>query len=432
MVVQSFRLLQRRNMSYATTNERYFASLVNQARRAEGLASFALEKRLNDAADAHSRWMLDADVFSHAGQGGSRPSQRIEAAGFDLAGSWMTAENIAYVSIRGESDLRDEIRQLHQNLMESPGHYANIMGTGAYLGIGLQVGYLKVGGRDYKVLMATQNFADTDGQVRVDNGTFTRIVPLSTDMSVPTHGEWLRAMDGQAFTVAAAGTARNDEYRLTARNDMVQAGGGNDWIAGGDGNDILHGDAGHDRIIAGNGADRLDGGTGNDTAQGGTGNDRLIGGDGHDMLWGNDGNDTLWGGNGSDRQFGGLGQDALAGHAGNDWLAGEGGHDTLSGGDGNDTLNGGAGNDALHGGSGTDAFVFAAGGGFDTISGYQQGIDLLVIDADLLDRDPATFMRDHMTRTSAGVVIDFGNGDRLALTGPGLSVTDVADDIFGF
>lgn len=77
----------------------------------------------------------------------------MEAAGFDLAGGWMTAENIAYVSIQGESDLRDEIRQLHQNLMDSPGHYRNIMSDAAYIGIGLEVGYLKVNGRDYKVLM---------------------------------------------------------------------------------------------------------------------------------------------------------------------------------------------------------------------------------------------------------------------------------------
>ncbi|MFD2813789.1 CAP domain-containing protein [Paracoccus aerius] len=58
-------------MSYATANERYFASLVNQARKDRGLPPLTLEKRLNDSADAHSRWLLDKDVFSHTGQGGS-------------------------------------------------------------------------------------------------------------------------------------------------------------------------------------------------------------------------------------------------------------------------------------------------------------------------------------------------------------------------
>ncbi|WP_347138191.1 CAP domain-containing protein [Paracoccus sp. SSK6] len=419
-------------MSHANANERYFASLINQDRRAEGLASLSLEKRLNDSADAHSRWMLDADVFSHAGQGGSTARQRIEGAGFDLSGSWMTAENIAYVSIQGESDLRDEIRQLHQNLMNSPGHHANIMGDAAYLGIGLQVGYLKVGARDYKVLMAVQNFADTDGQVRIDTGGFTRVAPLKNSAVLPTYDDWRETFDGQVFKAATAGTSRNDEYRLTSRSDLVQAGGGDDWVSGGAGNDTLRGSSGNDRLIGGDGADQLDGGTGHDSLQGGNGNDRLTGSDGNDKLWGNAGNDSLSGGNGSDRMLGGSGNDTLSGHAGADWLMGEAGADTLSGGDGNDTLNGGQGNDLLSGGAGIDSFVFEAGGGSDTIQSYQHGIDRLLIDADLLEGGPTAFMRDHMTRTSAGVVIDLGEGDRLFVAGSSLTVAGIADDIFAF
>lgn len=419
-------------MSYATANERYFAGLVNQARRAEGLAPLAMEKRLNDAADAHGRWMLDEDVFSHKGQAGSSPRQRIEAAGFDLSGSWKTAENIAYVSIQGESDLRDEIRQLHQALMNSPGHHANILGDAAYIGIGLRVGYLTVGGRDYKVLMATQNFADTDGVVRIDTGGFSRSPALKPDTAMPSRAEWVSDFDGQIFRTAANGTARNDDYRLGARHDAVDAGKGDDWISGGAGNDSLRGGSGDDRLTGGTGADLLEGGTGNDTLQGGDGSDRLSGGDGRDMLWGNGGNDTIAGHAGNDRLFGGLGNDLMSGHAGADWLLGEGGADTLSGGDGNDTLNGGSANDQLSGGAGADSFVFARGGGSDRIRDYQQGIDRLIIDSDLLDDRPADFIRDHLSKTAAGVVIDFGGGDRLVIAGSGVTISGVADDIFGF
>jgi VCBS repeat-containing protein len=50
-----------------------------------------------------------------------------------------------------------------------------------------------------------------------------------------------------------------------------------------------------------------------------------------------------------------------------DRLLGMGGNDTLNGNGGNDTLEGGAGNDRLVGGTGNDVYIFAVGGGTDTI-----------------------------------------------------------------
>ncbi|WP_233253436.1 CAP domain-containing protein [Paracoccus binzhouensis] len=419
-------------MSFASANERYFASLLNQSRRAEGLPALALEKRLNDSAEGHSRWMLNTDVFSHTGQGGSSSRERMEAAGFDLAGNWMTAENIAYVSIQGESDLRDEIRQLHQNLMNSPGHRANILSDAAFVGIGLEVGYLEVDGRQYKVLMATQNFADTDGQVRVDTGTFMRVANPGADLSMQSRASWLETFNGQVFVAPgpAQNTPRNDDYRLTAKNDAAMAGNGNDWMDGKGGHDTLNGAAGNDRILGGDGFDSLFGGLGRDTLQGGNGNDTLAGADGNDQLRGEVGNDQLRGGTGQDSILGGLGADLLDGGAGHDWLRGEVGNDRLLGGDGSDTLHGGYGNDLLNGGAGADAFVFQDGHGADTINGYQRGIDRLLIEDALLDANPAAFIRDHMRKTATGVVIDFGDGDRIVVNGQGLTVAGLADDIF--
>ncbi|MDF3855871.1 hemolysin type calcium-binding protein [Paracoccus pantotrophus] len=419
-------------MSFASANERYFVSLVNQARQAQGLPALSIEKRLNDSSEGHSRWMLEADVFSHTGRGGSSSRERMEAAGFDLAGNWMTAENIAYVTIQGEADLRDEIRQLHQNLMNSPGHYQNIMSDAAFIGIGLEVGYLTVNGRDYKVLMATQNFADTDGQVRVDTGSFTRVANPGADLSMQSRADWLSTFNGEVFVTPgpAQSTPRNDDYRLTARNDVASAGNGNDWMDGKGGNDTLNGGPGNDRIIGGEGFDSLHGGLGNDVLQGGPGNDTLAGAEGNDQLRGETGNDLIWGGMGQDLILGGVGQDTLDGGAGNDRLWGEPGNDRLVGGDGNDTLIGGAGNDVLIGGAGADAFIFHDGHGADTINGYQRGIDRLLIDDARLDANPAAFIRDHMQKTANGVVIDFGDGDRIVINGQNLTVAGVADDIF--
>lgn len=84
----------------------------------------------------------------------------------------------------------------------------------------------------------------------------------------------------------------------------------------------------------------------------------------------------------------------------------------------------------LNGGYGADAFIFRSGHGADTIYGYQQGLDRLLIGNGLLDANPAAFIRDHMRKTANGVVIDFGDGDRIVVNGQGLTVAGVADDIF--
>lgn len=110
--------------------------------------------------------------------------------------------------------------------------------------------------------------------------------------------------------------------------------------------------------------------------------------------------------------------------------SGEGDNDRLIGGDGNDTLHGGYGNDVLVGGAGADVFIFQDGHGADTINGYQRGIDRLLIDDAMLDANPAAFIRDHMQKTANGVVIDFGDGDRIVVNGQNLTVAQVADDIF--
>ena len=68
--------------------------------------------------------------------------------------------------------------------------------------------------------------------------------------------------------------------------------------------------------------------------------------------------------------------------------------------------------------------------GADTISGYQRGVDRLLIGDALLDDNPAAFIRDHMSKTATGVVLDFGNAGRIVINGPNLTVAGVTDDIF--
>ena len=158
-------------MVKADQYERYMLELINADRAARGADPLKLERNLNQAAEDHSEWMLARDVFDHTGVGGSSPTKRITDAGFDLSGGWRTAENIAVQSERGAAGIRDDVADLHQSLMNSPGHFRNLMNPDLdYIGIGIELGDFNFGSGEYESVIVTQNFASTDGRVDLDNG----------------------------------------------------------------------------------------------------------------------------------------------------------------------------------------------------------------------------------------------------------------------
>jgi hypothetical protein len=168
-------------MSTASTFEQQMLALINQERTSRGLEPLQLETRLNDSSEDHSAWMLNADTFSHTGSGGSTATQRMQAAGFDLSGNWRTGENIAWQSERGAPGISDDVQQLHQSLMNSPGHRANILNPDfRYIGIGIETGDMQ----GYDAVMVTQNFATTDAEVMLDSGGNT--TPPAPTTPAPT------------------------------------------------------------------------------------------------------------------------------------------------------------------------------------------------------------------------------------------------------
>ncbi|WP_170415224.1 CAP domain-containing protein [Ruegeria atlantica] len=161
-------------MSTASSIEREMLALINQERTSRGLDPLQLETRLNDSSEDHSEWMLETDRFSHTGSGGSSATQRMEMAGFDFSGNWRSGENIAWQSERGAPGISDDVAQLHQNLMNSPGHRANILNPDfKYIGIGIETGDMQ----GFDAVMVTQNFATTQGEVMLDNGSATPPAP---------------------------------------------------------------------------------------------------------------------------------------------------------------------------------------------------------------------------------------------------------------
>ncbi|EAR49446.1 PaxA, putative [Oceanicola granulosus HTCC2516] len=366
-------------MSLATSLERYLLKLINKERSKRGIDELVLEQNLNKSADKHSEWMLKTDVFSHTGVNGTSSSDRMRKAGFDMDGSWHTGENLGAVTIGGKAGLKDDVRRLHENLMDSPAHKAELLHPDfEYAGIGIKIGNFDFGGgRVAKTMMATENFGRTSGEGKLDlqgNG----------------RGNRLSGEDG---------------------NDTIKGKGGNDRIKGKDGND---------RIDGGSGRDKIDGGDGRDKIKGGDGRDKIDGGNGRDKLYGQDGNDRLEGGRGKDTLKGGDGRDKLKGESGNDKLYGQ---------RGDDKLDGGSGNDKLKGGSGADSFVFRDGYDRDKIRDFS-GKDEIRLDDNLWEGNLSA--RQVVNRfadvVDGNVEFDFGGGDVLTLQGVD-STRGLASDI---
>lgn len=353
-------------MVTADTYERYMLQLVNEERVALGLDPLQLEQSLNAAAELHSQWMLETNIFSHTGVDNSSATERMDAAGFIREGAWRTAENIAIQSERGAEGIMDDVADLHQRLMDSPGHRANILTADLeYIGIGIEIGEFDYETQTYSSVIVTQNFGATDADVTLDPDPEPAAPPAPNRIYGDEDANTLQGSAGE---------------------DIIRGEGGNDALEGMDGQDLLRGGAGADRILSGEG---------NDTAYGGSGNDYIRGD------------------NGNDRIFAGSGDDIVRGGRNDDTLLGATGDDIIYGGSGDDRLNGQGGNDRLIGSSGTDEFVFRAGYGTDRILDFENNIDKIDLTSwGFTDKSDVMALA---KQSGSVTVIKFDTGDILRL-----------------
>lgn len=385
------------------------------------------------AAEGHSQWMLDADVFSHTGINGTNPGQRMTAAGYSFTGNWRWGENISWWGTTGRLDLTTAMNLQNDALFVSPHHRVNIL-NGAFreIGVAQVVGSYRSGNITYtNTSMVTENFATTGTAVFLTGVTFTDrdgdlfydVGEARADLVVTGGGRSVTARDsggydlpvqaGGVLTVSlqSDGQTTGVQIRMDQGNvkldvvysgatpvilttsDLALTGGAitaarligqlDADLTGNDAANALTGNAGDNRLTGAAGDDTLIGDGGNDTLYGDDGQDRLSGGAGDDMIfggatgadlrdviYGGDGNDTMDGGAGQDELSGGSGEDSLAGGFGADSLIGNEGADLLSGGPGADGLMGGPGDDWLNGGFGHDRL----NGGTGADSFYHAGL----------------------------------------------------------
>ncbi len=129
------------------------------------------------------------------------------------------------------------------------------------------------------------------------------------------------------------------------------------------------------------------------------------------------------GGNFDDTITGNNLKNKLDGKSGDDLIRGGGGNDKLIGGGGKDTLDGQNGNDLLIGGGGPDRFVFTKGGDKDTVKGFNDDTDTLVIKG----HGNLKSVLGDAREVKGNVVFDFGGGD--VLTVNDITIDQISDDI---
>ncbi|URK88113.1 CAP domain-containing protein [Rhizobium sp. RCAM05350] len=381
------------------------------------LASNAL---LTDSALGHSRWMLDTDVFSHTGAGGSTPTNRMVAAGYVLSGSWATGENISFTGTTGTINATRRIIAQHKDLFLSSGHRTNILSESFHeIGIGQKIGVFTSSGTNYNSSMVTQNFAKTgtaifltgvayndasgDDFYSVGEGRSGVAINVSgTAGSTQAAGGYqIKTSAGiRDITFGTGSTAVKVKATILSENAKIDLVDGK-TVESSVSIELVSGVT--SAKLLGLNALTLKGAAAAETLYGNAGANALFGGGGNDTLQGKDGNDTLVGSTGADKLDGGAGTDAasyagsskgvvanlatpgqntndaagdsytaiegLAGSSyadklyGNSYangLLGGSGDDVLSAGSGNDRLYGALGADDLTGGLGGDAFIFKA------------------------------------------------------------------------
>ncbi len=364
----------------------------------------------------HSQWMLDADVFSHTGIGGSSAYDRMVAAGYSFTGSWTAGENISWRGTSpGPINLSTSIVNQHNDLFLSAGHRTNILSDDfREIGIGQREGLFLANGTNWSASMVTQNFARSGSEVFITGVVYNDTVNDNfygigegvggvsasaggrTNVTGAAGGYEIGLAQG-AHTLTIGGVSLG--VTLGASNIKVDVVNGSEvWtnasvqinsgvasafligieaasLTGSTAAERLTGNAAANRLSGGGGDDILAGGAGADTLDGGGGTDLVtyagsaavqvdllfnnaIGGDAQGDRF--SGVEHLLGTSQGDGLWGDNVANRLEGDNGGDWLDGRGGADTLLGGFGDDNLMGGAGADSLDGGDGFDYARFDA------------------------------------------------------------------------
>jgi Ca2+-binding RTX toxin-like protein len=324
-------------MASLTAHEVYLLQMINRARLDpageasrygidlnKGLAAgqistsakqpLAPNQYLAAAAQGHSQWMINADVFPHTGANGSSPGGRMSAAGYAFTGAWTWGENIAWRGTTGALDRKASVEALHGALFNSAGHRSNLMNDAfREAGIGVRTGNFQ----GYNAAMATEDFARSGSGQFLTGVTYidangdrfytpgegkggvqieARLVSGGTTVSTTAQpaGDYATKLDNGDYAVTFSGpgiTAPMVAFITVALRNVELGVIGADAIAAS--TNVRLGANVRELVLLGS-ADLA--GTGNalaNTIRGGSGANLIDGGAGADTLIGDAGNDTF-------------------------------------------------------------------------------------------------------------------------------------------
>jgi uncharacterized protein YkwD len=100
------------------------------------------------------------------------------ATGYDFGGTWASGENIAWASLRPPEGTLDDVRQLHEILMDSPSHRANILSPDfREVGIGIEFGEFQ----GWSAAFVTEDFAASSASPPAPTPTVVPASQVSAD-----------------------------------------------------------------------------------------------------------------------------------------------------------------------------------------------------------------------------------------------------------
>ncbi|KCZ91564.1 CAP domain-containing protein [Hyphomonas johnsonii] len=187
-----------------------FLDEINAERAARGIAPLAMRPELLAPARFQSLDMAANHFFDHNSPDGRSPADRLTALD-RRALIQRSAENLAMMEIvRGRYNFSKSLPQLHQNLMDSPGHRANILNPDlTHVAVGVVV--------TSRGVWATQVFLKLSGTLSAD--VPLRMAPGQPLLVHPDLPDWtFRRFE------AETGADEYEPFRQTARGSVVPDG----------------------------------------------------------------------------------------------------------------------------------------------------------------------------------------------------------------
>lgn len=223
-------------MTQPTAYEQYLLELINRARLNpvaeanlwgidlnDGLAPgtitdaakqpLAFNSLLIDASRGHSQWILDNDIFSHTGENGSDPGDRIRDAGYQFTDGTTWGENLGFRGSTGTLDVGSNLEKINESLFTSFDHRQILLDNNfREVGLGALTGEYQ----GFNALVITEKFARTGSDAFLTGVAFDDLV---LDNDFYTVGEGLggvevtaiRQSDNSTFT---ATTTTSGGYQI--------------------------------------------------------------------------------------------------------------------------------------------------------------------------------------------------------------------------